>query len=82
LLQRGINIDDLTETELNQMINEDEEFWPKREVNIFRPEHSFVRPTMLIYSGSARCVNDAFPNSKFLAKRLATGSIMGESDTI
>lgn len=37
---------------------------------------------MLMYTGSARCVNNYFPGTKFVAKRLATGSILGESDTL
>ena len=45
-------------------------------------ELSFVRPIMLSYHGSARCVNRYFPGVDFVAKRLATGSIMGESDTL
>lgn len=50
-------------------------------------EMSFVRPIMLTYHGSARCINRYFsdpdvPDGHFVAKRLATGSIMGESDTL
>ena len=37
---------------------------------------------MLMYTGSARCVNKYFHGTKFVAKRLATGSILGESDTL
>ncbi len=61
---------------------EDEMNMAKNQVNIFRPEKSFKRPIMLVYNGSARCINKAFPNYKFVAKRMTTGSIMGESDTI
>ncbi len=61
---------------------EDESNMAKNQVNIFRPEKSFKRPIMLVYNGSARCINKAFPNYKFVAKRMTSGSIMGESDTI
>lgn len=46
------------------------------------PERSFCRPIMLMYAGSARCVNKSFKGSPFVAKRLATGSILGESDAM
>lgn len=45
-------------------------------------EISFVRPIMLLFRGSARCINSYFPEISFTAKRLATGSIIGESDTL
>ena len=47
---------------------------------LFRPEKSFCRPIMLMYAGQARCINNYFPDLSFVAKRLATGSILGESD--
>ena len=47
---------------------------------LFRPEKSFCRPIMLMYSGQARCINSYFTDLNFVAKRLATGSILGESD--
>ena len=53
-----------------------------RESSIFRPERSCARPIMLLFSGSARCVNKYFPGVSFVAKRLATGSMIGESDAI
>mmetsp|Transcript_25345 Transcript_25345/g.31729 ORF Transcript_25345/g.31729 Transcript_25345/m.31729 type:complete len:82 (+) Transcript_25345:719-964(+) len=37
---------------------------------------------MLLYQGSARCINRYFHEVQFVAKRLATGSILGESDTL
>ena len=37
---------------------------------------------MLMYAGSARCVNKSFKGSSFVVKRLATGSILGESDAL
>ena len=49
---------------------------------MFRAEKSFCRPIMLMYAGSARCINKYFPKINFVAKRLATGSIIGESDTL
>lgn len=45
-------------------------------------EISFVRPIMLLFRGSARCINNYFPGVTFTAKRLATGSLIGESDTL
>lgn len=50
--------------------------------NIFRDEVSFCRPILLLYSGSARCVNQHFPESPFVAKRLATGGIVALSDAL
>ena len=37
---------------------------------------------MLMYAGSARCINKYFKPTTFIAKRLATGSILGESDAL
>ena len=37
---------------------------------------------MLMYEGSARCVNKSFGGLSFVVKRLATGSILGESDAM
>lgn len=45
-------------------------------------EMSFSRPIMLLFRGSARCRNSYFPDVSFTAKRLATGSIIGESDML
>ena len=42
---------------------------------------SFVRPILLLFDGSACCVNSYF-SEHFTAKRLTTGSIIGESDTL
>lgn len=37
---------------------------------------------MLMFNGTARCINRHFQNMSFVAKRLATGSILGESDAL
>ena len=42
---------------------------------------SFMRPIMLLFRGSACCVNTYFKDH-FTAKRLTTGSIIGESDVL
>ena len=63
----------------------------KQKNKIFRPEKSFCRPIMLMHDGTARVVNKYFANNSgqngdkgmsFVAKRLATGSLIGESDTL
>lgn len=37
---------------------------------------------MVLFKGSARCINNYFPGVSFTARRLATGSIIGESDSL
>ena len=37
---------------------------------------------MILFKGSARCVNSYFPGMPFTAQRLATGCVIGESDTL
>ena len=63
-------------------MSEDEWGEKAAELSIFRPEKSNTRPIMLMFQGSAVCVNRHFDNVEFVAKRLATGSLLGESDTI
>ena len=73
-LQNGVPVD--SDSDLSLEDNDQEE------VSIFRPEKSFVRPIMLLYKGTARCVNNYYPRVQCVAKQLASGSLIGESDTL
>ena len=80
MIQKGINVDDFSDDN-SDSDQEIEQITQSDESALF-PETSFCRPIMLMYSGSARCVNKSFPDWKIVAKRLATGSILGESDSM
>ena len=80
MLQQGYAPNTVSEAEISDD-DLDSVQWNSKKIRIFRPEKSFARPIMLMFSGSARCINRHFPVS-FVAKRLATGSIFGESDAM
>lgn len=82
-LQQGISMDDLSDSDGSNLEIEKPKKKNKNKKNqIFRPEKSFCRPIMMMYDGTARVVNKYFEGHSFVAKRLATGSILGESDTL